>query len=296
VIVETADHAKLLLKLTYSWVFNFDRKNQEHLEKLFQVKDFIGDSCKTIASRIRGIVSATSFDCFHKESSSIVQLGVFGKDSEGKLKIPLPFRNNNLFITNVDIQSQEPVDKKTREILNDSMKLAMSTNIKIQEAEARHREERAEQESKGRVERKRIEDETESEEQRLVLLKLSANNQSIIITGEAESIAKAEVEENEIRSKADLEKSRNNNEIEKIKRTAELENKQKLFKEEVIHLRKMSNLKIDIVNKQAENEIKKNRKDGLGNWKRNSCGIIKGWPRVSGKNSFWFRSEIYSYN
>jgi len=45
--------------------------------------------------------------------------------------------------------------------------------------------------------------------------------------------------------------------LKKIKRTAELENKQKLFKEEVIHLRKMSNLKIDIVNKQAENEIKK---------------------------------------
>lgn len=172
--VETSDHAKLLLRLTYSWQFLFDRDNQEDLEKLFQVRDFVGDCCKSIASRIRGIVSSVSFDSFHKESSNIVQVGVFGKDSHGKLKKPLFFKANNLCINNVDIQSQEPVDKKTREILNESMKLSMLTNIKIQEAEARHREDRANQEAKGKVERKQIEDTTVAEDMRLVLLELEA--------------------------------------------------------------------------------------------------------------------------
>lgn len=172
--VETSDHAKLNLKLTYSWQFIFNKDKEEDLEKLFQIKDFIGDCCKSIASRIRGIVSSVSFDQFHKESSNIVQLGVFGKDDFGKLKKPLKFKANNLFISNVDIQSQEPVDKKTREILNESMKLSMSTNIKIQEAEARHREDRANQEAKGKVERKEIEDTTELEDRRLILLELEA--------------------------------------------------------------------------------------------------------------------------
>lgn len=172
--VETSDHAKLNLRLTYSWQFVFDKNNLEDLEKLFQVKDFVGDCCKSIASRIRGIVSSVSFDSFHKESSKIVQTGVFGKDLNGNLKTPLVFKSNNLVIKNVDIQSQEPVDKKTREILNESMKLSMFTNIKIQEAEARHRENRANQEAKGKVEKKQIEDETDLEDKRLQLLGLQA--------------------------------------------------------------------------------------------------------------------------
>jgi len=172
--VETSDHAKLNLKLTYSWQFVFDKNNREELEKIFQVKDFVGDCCKSIASRIRGIVSSVSFDTFHKESSNIVQVGVFGKDAEGKLKKPLIFKANNLVIANVDIQSQEPVDKKTREILNESMKLSMFTNIKIQEADARHRENRANQEAKGKVEKKQIEDDTDLEDKKLVLLELQA--------------------------------------------------------------------------------------------------------------------------
>lgn len=77
--VETSDHAKLLLKLTYSWLFSIDKSNLDELAKLFQVKDFVGDSCKSIASRIRGIVSSVSFDSFHKESTSIVQTGVLEK-------------------------------------------------------------------------------------------------------------------------------------------------------------------------------------------------------------------------
>ena len=34
--------------------------------KIFSVPDFVGDSCKAIASRIRGAVAAVQFDDFHK--------------------------------------------------------------------------------------------------------------------------------------------------------------------------------------------------------------------------------------
>ena len=255
--VETSDHAKLLLKLTYSWKFNFNRNNVEDLEKLFQVKDFVGDCCKAVASRIRGIVSSVSFDDFHRDSSNIVQVGVFGKDSHGKLKKPLIFKSNNLHINNVDIQSQEPVDKKTREILNESMKLSMETNIKIKEAEAVHIENRANQEATGKVKRKEIEDETEAENKRLVLLKLEAENNSINITGLAESVSKALAEEKEIGSLSELEKAKNNLEAEKIKRKAMLLKEEKLFKEEIEHLRRMSLLQIDKAQKESVSTISK---------------------------------------
>lgn len=57
VIVETSDHATLQLKLSYNWFFDIDKSDEDQCNKIFQVRDFVGDACKTIASRIRGAVS-----------------------------------------------------------------------------------------------------------------------------------------------------------------------------------------------------------------------------------------------
>jgi major vault protein len=255
--VETSDHARLQLRLTYSWKFEFDKTDSNAISQLFTVKDFVGDCVKSIASRIRGIVSSVTFDSFHKDSSNIVQHGVFGKDSNNKLKKPLPFRANNLIITNVDIQSQEPVDKKTREILNKSMILSMQTNLSIQESEADHREQLATQEANGKVERKKIEDQTDSEEKKLDLLKLKAENYQIDTTGLAESEAKAKCSELEIRSESDLEKTKNEFEAEKMRRTAELDDLRKFYAEEIKHLQRMSDLDIEKADKMANSSIEK---------------------------------------
>lgn len=255
--VETSDHAKLLLRITYSWEFVFDKTKEDEVQRLFHVKDFVGDCCKSVASRIRGIVSSVSFDDFHRESSNIVQIGVFGKDSQGKLKRPLVFKSNNLHITNVDIQSQEPVDKKTREILNDSMKLSMETNIKIKEAEAVHIENRANQEANGKVKRKEIEDETVAEEKRLVLLELEAENKSINIIGRTEAVSKAEAEEKEINSISDLTTAKIELEEERIKRKSELSKKEKIYLNEIEHLKRMKDLEIEKAEKLSSSEVMK---------------------------------------
>lgn len=67
ITVETADHARLSLQLSYNW--HFDIKNKEdktEAAKIFSVPDFVGDACKAIASRIRGAVAQVQFDDFHK--------------------------------------------------------------------------------------------------------------------------------------------------------------------------------------------------------------------------------------
>ena len=83
--VETADHARLQLSLSYNW--HFDIKNFEDKDeaaKLFVVPDFVGDMSKAIASRVRGSVSSVSFDNFHKHSAKIIKTAVFGVDESGK--------------------------------------------------------------------------------------------------------------------------------------------------------------------------------------------------------------------
>lgn len=67
ITVETADHARLSLQLSYNWHFDIkDKKDVVEAAKIFSVPDFVGDACKAIASRVRGAVAQVQFDDFHK--------------------------------------------------------------------------------------------------------------------------------------------------------------------------------------------------------------------------------------
>ncbi len=70
---------------------------------MFSVKDFVGDACKTIASRVRGAVSSITFEDFHHNSSLKIRESVFGRDDDNNIRKELFFPSNNLMITSVDI-------------------------------------------------------------------------------------------------------------------------------------------------------------------------------------------------
>jgi hypothetical protein len=55
-----------------AWMKKYPKKKLKRPKNLFSVKDFVGDACKRISSRIRGVVSAVSFDNFHKNSTEII--------------------------------------------------------------------------------------------------------------------------------------------------------------------------------------------------------------------------------
>jgi major vault protein len=151
VTVETADHARLSLKLSYNWHFEVNVNDPHDADKIFQVPDFVGDGCKAIASRVRGAVAQASFDDFHKRSAKIIRTAVFGVDDQQKVRNKFHFSANNLVITNIDIQSVEPVDQRTRDSLQKSVQLAIEITTNSQEASARHEAARLEQEAKGRL-------------------------------------------------------------------------------------------------------------------------------------------------
>merc|ERR1712137_346136 len=166
VTVETSDHARLSLQLAYNWHFDVDKTgaDEESAVKIFSVPDFVGDACKSIASRVRGAVASTSFDDFHKQSADCIRAAVFGTDENGSVRPNLKFPSNNLVITGIDIQSVEPIDQRTRDSLQKSVQLAIEITTKSQEATARHEAQRKEQEARGRLERQKIEDEAEAAE------------------------------------------------------------------------------------------------------------------------------------
>ncbi|NES86479.1 MAG: colicin uptake protein, partial [Moorea sp. SIO2B7] len=170
--VETSDHARLQLQLSYNWYFDLDRHDEQAAAKLFQVPDFVGDACKAIASRVRGAVAGQKFDEFHRNSAKIIRQAVFGTDDDGHIRDEFRFRTNNLVITNIDIQSVEPVDEETLKSLQKSVQIAIQITTDAQEAAARRDAERIEQEAKARLERQVIVDQGAAEVERKKLLEL----------------------------------------------------------------------------------------------------------------------------
>jgi len=229
VTVETSDHARLSLRLSYNWQFDVDQMDETQAAQLFQVPDFVGDACKAIASRVRGAVAAVPFDNFHRNSARLIRSAVFGLDDNGKVANQFLFPANNLRVTNIDIQSVEPVDSRTRDSLQKSVQLAIEITTKSQEATARHEAERLEQEARGRIERQKIVDEAEAEKARKELLQLQAQSAAVESTGQAAAEAKARAEALSIEGESAIKQAQLKAEATRIESEAEvlqLRNKQ----------------------------------------------------------------------
>ena len=65
-----------------------------------------------------------AFDNFHKNSSEIIKSAIHKKDEKTGAYLPFPIKANNLFITQVDIQSIDPAEEDTKKSLQKSVFLA----------------------------------------------------------------------------------------------------------------------------------------------------------------------------
>jgi major vault protein len=258
VVVETADHARLSLQLSYNWHFEVGTKEDEkEAAKLFSVPDFVGDACMAIASRIRGSVAAVQFDDFHKHSARIIRSSVFGIDDNKKVRDKFVFPQNNLVITSIDVQSVEPVDQRTRDSLQKSVQLAIEITTNSQEATARHEAERLEQEAKGRLDRQKINDEAEAERSRKELLELQANSAAVESTGQAKAEAYSRAEASRIEGEAAVEQARLKAQAMKIEAEAELERLTHAREAEVKYSREQNEIEISKTRDLAEIETEK---------------------------------------
>lgn len=250
--VETSDHARLQLQLSYNWYFDVDRHDETAAARLFQVPDFVGDACKAIASRVRGAVAGVKFDEFHRTSARIIRQAVFGTDDEGRIRDEFRMRTNHLVITNIDIQSVEPVDEQTLKSLQKSVQIAIQITTDAQEAAARQDAERIEQAAKARLERQAIADQAASETERKNLLELQAENATIEAAGRATAEAQAKAEAARIQGELAVNLAQQEAEAARIRAQAELEQLQARQQAELAHQQALSELEIEKARAMAE--------------------------------------------
>jgi major vault protein len=255
--VETSDHARLQLKLSYNWHFKVDKNNQEDAQKIFSIKDFIGDMCTIMASKIRSTVAGVNFENFHKSFAKLIRVSIFGVDKDNKVRDEYVIEKNGLIITNVDIQQVEPVDEKTKKSLKETVSLAIEITTKTQEENAKRESERIAQEAEGELERTKIEYESKAEEAKKKLLELQSEAKSIQNSGKANAEAKAMAEASLITSKAKVELSKLNSEAQKIETEAKLKRDRETYRVQIEHEKRMSELKINKMKELAEIESKK---------------------------------------
>lgn len=255
--VETSDHARLRIQLSYNWTFRFDKTNQSDREKIFSVKDFIGDACKSVASRIRGAVSGVSFDDFHKKRKDLIQIAVFGSNQDGTPKSELFFPNNNLVINSVDVQNPEPIDPKMRESLFKAQTLNIDITTRTQELNARHQALRQEQESRGELEIQKYNDLSKAEEARKDLLILQAETEAIQSKGRAIAEAQASAESELIEVEATVSQAKLKADALKIESKAEVDALKKENQAEITHKKALKELEIKKARELAEIETKK---------------------------------------
>jgi major vault protein len=244
VTVETSDHARLSLKLSYNWQFDINKEDGDQAANLFQVPDFVGDACKAIASRVRGAVAAVPFDQFHRHSAKIIRTAVFGVDDTKHVNKVFQFPANNLIITNIDIQSVEPVDSRTRDSLQKSVQLAIEITTKSQEATARHEAERLDQEARGKIERQKIVDEAEAEKARKELLQLQAQSAAVESTGQAAAEAKARAEAATIEGESNIKQAQLKAEATRIESETEVVQLKSKQETEVAYLSSLNSLEL----------------------------------------------------
>uniref|UniRef100_A0A4W5PDM0 Major vault protein n=1 Tax=Hucho hucho TaxID=62062 RepID=A0A4W5PDM0_9TELE len=267
ITIETADHARLQLQLSYNW--HFDLKSPvdpSQAAALFSVPDFVGDACKAIASRVRGAVASVQFDDFHKNSNRIICSSVFGFDDKLAVRPSLHFHQNSLVISSVDIQSVEPVDQRTRDALQKSVQLAIEITTNSQEAAARHEAERLEQEARGRLERQRITDQAEAERTRKELLELEALSAAVESTGAAKAEAQSRAEAARIQGEAAVNEAKLKAEAQRIEAEGELDRLSKAREQELNYKSEMDRLEVEKQQKLAEIESNRFKKlvDSIG--------------------------------
>lgn len=281
--IETSDHARLELKLSYNWKFKHDDPDSDGT-KIFNVRDFIGDMCSCLASRVRATVASMPFDTFHKSSAKTIRKAILGFNPEtGKVNDEYVFQSNNLIVFNVDIQSAEPCDKKTKESLQKTVTQAIEITTKIQEQEARRLADKLEQEESGKLERLKLENSSLVEEAKKKYLQFKAESEAVQSRGQATAEAKAKAQADEIAATADVTYANLEAQAKTLREMAEISNTKEMDTVQNEHDKSMSTLTLGKAQELADIEAGKfqNVMSAIG--QDTMISIAQAGPEMQGK-------------
>jgi len=155
------------------------------------------------------------------------------------------FPENKLTITNIDIQSVEPVDAKTRDSLVKSVQLAIEITTKSQEAQARQEAKREEQQAKGELEIQKLKDDQEAEKLRQQFIQLETKTKIVEQAGEATANAQAEAKAKEIEAQTAVQKSYFESQANKIRHQAIIAMKKKRQEAKLKHQEQLDDIELE---------------------------------------------------
>jgi len=280
-LVETKDHARLAVKLGYNWYF--DVSNKSKASKLFTVRDFVGDMCMAIASRVRACVAATAFDEFHKHSGDIIQAAVFGRTESGEVATELRFPANNLVVSAVDVQSVEPTDSKTADSLFKSVQQAIEITAQAQEMAARNDRNRMDQKNAGQLMRQQLKDQIRAETEKQQLLKCQAETRAVETCGTAVAEAKARMDAHRIEGESEVEQAALRAQAMATESVAEVEGLRKRHEAERKHQADLYELELSRAKELAAIEAKKFTETVQAFGQETIIKIAKSGPELQGE-------------
>jgi len=201
ITVETQDHAVLNMKLSYSGSFLIDDAVRKNPEKIFSVHDYIGITCKTVASRIRGAVSSIAYNDFHSKSAAFVKNSIFKNNTE------CFFPENNFVLNQCDVKQIEPADLDIRENLKKTNAKSLELKTKATELEYELLAKQQEEQSRGELEVRALADKTEAAQKRVELDRMQVESKKIELSGVEKAKAEAQRESNRITGESKLTQS-----------------------------------------------------------------------------------------
>lgn len=249
-LVETSDHTRLVLRIMYNW--HWDVKNEKEAEDIFTVRNFVGDLCLTMASRIRSSIATINFEDFHKKSDYYIKKSVFG-EKNGELLTSCRNEICRLVVNDVDIKYIVPSEPSTKELLEKSVSLAIELTTKTIENDFKIQAKIKEQEFIGELNKLKIENDINILQKSCELIKHKVESNIIEVTGLSRAQAMAKKDADLIVSKSLLE-------YEKLKKISlELDNdfnlKLKAKKNDNEYLRESENERINIKKILGESKV-----------------------------------------
>lgn len=242
--VETVDHTRLKLRISYNWLFDIIKGQNEEALKIFTIRDFIGDMCLTMASKIRSYIATLTFEDFHKNSDRLIKRAVFGENEKGEINDKLRYDECHLVINDVDIQSVTPTDQTTQALLQKSVSLAIELATKTIEQEYTIQALIKDQEFKGELEKLKIQNEIEYLKKLQELSKLRIDAKIIETNGLSRANALAQKEATIIESKSTVDLAKMNKDAFDIE--SEFELKKNLKENENEFLKKSEEQRIEL--------------------------------------------------
>lgn len=251
IVVVTQDHAALKLVLSYSGQFIRDDEILANPDKLFAVDDFIGIACKTIASRIRGIVSQKSYNEFHLQNTPIVKAAIFGSGNH------LKFDQNSFVITQCDVKKIQPADIAIRKKLEKNTSISLDLKQKAQKLKFDLDAKLTEESFKGELLVKTLQDSTLAEEKKVQFNQEVIKGQVIMKAGEQMAKATAKAKGDKIKANGELEQSKSMATASRFQAEAEVNMLSMEFKKDEEQLKEKNRMDISIKEKMNNIEIKK---------------------------------------